>query len=140
MATTNVPAPTFGPTGFVAPAESDILAGVQADINAAFGGGLNPGLSTPQGQLASSMAAIIGESNDSFLAIANGVDPAFATGRTQDAIARIYFLSRNPSLPTVLQVQCNGLAGVVIPVGATITDNSGNTYSCTTQGTIQASG
>src|SRR6266849_4859937 len=137
---TNVPAPTFSTTGFTAPAEADVLAGVTLDINAAFGGGLNPGLSTPQGQLASSMSAIIGESNDAFIALANGVDPAFAAGRMQDAIARIYFLERNPSLPTVIQVQCNGLGGVVIPVGATVSDSSGNTYACTTQGTIPASG
>ena len=36
---TSVPPPTFGPKGFIAPSEADILAGVQADINAAFGGG-----------------------------------------------------------------------------------------------------
>jgi hypothetical protein len=37
--TTNVPGITFGPTGFVAPAEQDVLTGVQADIDQAFGGG-----------------------------------------------------------------------------------------------------
>src|SRR5580693_2259582 len=98
--TTNVPPITFGPTGFQAPADSDILAGVQADIDAAFGGGLNPGLSTPQGQLASSQAAIISEANATFLYQANQVDPSYASGRMQDAIGRIYFLQRNPALPT----------------------------------------
>ena len=140
MPTTNVPGPTLGPTGFTAPSEASILTGVQADINAAFGGGLNPGLSTPQGQLASSMAAVLGNVNSDFLGLANGVDPAFAAGRMQDGIARIYFLSRNPSLPTVIQVQCNGATGVVIPVGATVTDVAGNTYSCTTAGTIASTG
>ena len=52
--TTSVPQPTFGATGFQAPAESDILAGVLADMSAALGGNLNTALSTPQGQLASS--------------------------------------------------------------------------------------
>lgn len=137
---TNVPTPTFGATGFVPPAEAAILAGVQADINAAFGGGLNQSLETPQGQLASSMAAIIGNTNDQFIAQANGVDPNFASGRFQDAIARIYFLQRNPSLPTTINVVCAGLAGVIIPVGALIQDNGGNTYSCTTQGTIASTG
>ena len=33
-----------------------------ADINAAFGGGVNPSLSTPQGQIASSDTAIIADS------------------------------------------------------------------------------
>ena len=54
---TSVPTATFGPQGFVAPAEADILAGVQADFTTAFGGNLNPALNTPQGQIASSMTA-----------------------------------------------------------------------------------
>jgi len=57
----SVPEPTFGENGFVIPSENDVLSGALADINAAFGGGLNLALSTPQGQLASSFAAIIGE-------------------------------------------------------------------------------
>ena len=50
---TNVPSPTFGPNGVVIPSENAVLTGVQADINTALGGGVNPQLSTPQGQLAS---------------------------------------------------------------------------------------
>lgn len=137
---TNVPAPSFTATGFVAPAESAILAGVQADINAAFGGTLDQSLTTPQGQLAVSEAAIVGDANNQFLALANGVDPAFASGRMQDAIGRLYFLTRLAAQPTVLQIACVGLSGVVITVGAQIQDSSGNIYACTTQGTIPTSG
>jgi len=143
MPTTNVPGPTFGPTGFIAPSEAAILAGVIADIVAAFaaaGFTLNPALDTPQGQLASSMAAIIGNVNDTFVAITNQVDPAYASGRMQDAIARIYFLERNPSQSTVLQVTCVGAVGVVIPVNALIQDGSGNLYACTEAGTIPGGG
>src|ERR1700761_9072410 len=110
--TTSVPSLTFGDTGFVPPSESSILAGVQADYNAAFGGNLNPALSTPQGQLAQSSAAIIGDCNDNFLLLANNVDPAYASGRMQDAIGRIYFISRIAAQPTALQVACVGLQGV----------------------------
>lgn len=138
---TNVPSPAFGPTGFVAPPESAILAGTLADINQAFGGVLDQSLTTPQGQLATSEAAIIGNANNQFLELANGVDPAFAAGRMQDAIGRIYFIERNPAQPTVLQIACNGLAGVVIPANnALIQDQSGNIYNCTTTATIPASG
>jgi len=126
--TTNVPAPTFGPRGFVAPSEPDILAGRTADINQAFGGGLNPALNTPQGQLASSDAAIIGQANSDFTALANGVDPAFAEGRMQDAIARIYFLTRKPAEPTTVQAKCIGLAGVIIPAGSKAQATDGNIY------------
>lgn len=135
--TTNVPAPSFGPTGFVAPAESAILAGRQADFNQAFGGNLNPSLNTPQGQLEQSDTAIIGDANNQFLALANGVDPAYAAGRMQDAIGRIYFIERNPDLPSVLQIVCNGLAGVVIPAtSALIQDSAGNIYVCSATVTI----
>jgi len=137
---TNVPAPTFGPNGFIAPDESVVLAGVQADINLAFGGNLNPALSTPQGQLASSEAAIIGESNNQFVALTNQFDPAYATGRYQDGLARIYFLERNPALPTSLQIACVGGLNVPIPVGALIWDEDGNIYSCLQAGMIPAGG
>lgn len=138
--TTNVPAPTLGPNGFAAPSEADILAGVQADLNAAFGGDLNPALTTPQGQLAQSQAAIIGDANDQLLALFNGVDPAFADGRMQDAIARIYFLERKPAVATVVTGRCSGLTGVVIPIGARAQDSAGNIYTATSTGTITGAG
>ncbi|WP_048996451.1 baseplate J/gp47 family protein [Burkholderia multivorans] len=137
---TNVPSVQFNTTGVVLPAEADILSGVQADINSAFGGGVNPALNTPQGQLAQSFAAIIGDKNNQIAEIANQVNPDYADGRWQDAIGRIYFLDRNPAQPTVLQVTCVGLSGTVIPVGATVSDANGNLYACTTAGTIPAGG
>jgi uncharacterized phage protein gp47/JayE len=138
--TTNVPGVTFGPTGFVAPSEQDVLAGMQADIDAAFGGGLNPALETPQGQLASSMTAITGNANDTFVNLANQFDPAFAAGRFQDALGRIYFIERNPALPTVVQATCTGLAGVPIPAGALARAQDDSIYVCTEAGTIPQSG
>lgn len=137
---TNVPAPTFGATGFTAPLESQVLAGVTADLNAAFGGNLNPDPTTPQGQLAASLTAIIGNCNDTFLFYTQQVDPAFATGRMQDAIARIYFLTRIAAQSTALQVACIGGVGVVIPAGALVVDPANNAYACTSGGTIPASG
>lgn len=140
MATTAVPPPVLTPVGFQAPLEFDILDGVAADWNAALGGNLNPGLNTPQGQIESSEAAIIGQANNVFLAIANGVDPAYASGRMQDAIGRIYFLTRNPAQPTVVAATCVGLFGVVIPLGALAQAADGNLYSCTEPGVIPVGG
>ena len=146
-ATTNVPRPVYSDLGYQAPAETEILAGAQADINAAFGGVLNFTTSTggrtnstPQAQLATSEAAILGFVNDTFLKFTNQVDPAFSAGRMQDAIARIYFLERIPSASTVLQVSCVGLAGVSIPVGASIQDDAGYLYQCTAAGVIGSGG
>ena len=87
----------FPPTGPVVPTEAEILVGVQEDINAAFGGNLNPNLETPQGQLATSQSAIIAANYAAFINLANNFDPAYASGRFQDAIGRFYFLTRNPA-------------------------------------------
>lgn len=141
MAVSSVPTPTFGPNGFVAPDESAILGGVQADMNAAFGGDMDPGLDTPQGQLATSETAMVGNANDIFVKLTNQVDPAYADGRMQDAIARIYFLERNPAQPTVVEALCTGLQGVVIPVGSLAQNNTdGNLYICTQAGVIGLDG
>lgn len=132
----SVPHATFGPTGFIAPAEQDVFAGVFADIDAACGGGLNPALETPQGQLATSWTANIADKNDQFLALTNGVDPALATGRMQDAIARIYFIQRLPAQSTSVQALCTGQVRVIIPIGALAAATDGNLYSCIAGGSI----
>jgi len=138
--TTNVPPVEFTPAGLVVPQESEILAGVQADYNEAFGGNLNPALNTPQGQLASSTAAIVADANAEFAEFVNQVNPDTADGFMQDAIARIYFLQRSPGAPTNVACQCVGNFGTVIPVGAQAQDTSGNRYVCTDGGTIPVSG
>lgn len=143
---TSVPSPQFTSTGFVAPSSQAVLAGVIADIQAAFGNQLNLSaadtdtLTTPQGQLAVSMAAIITNTYQLFQLYTQLLDPAYSFGRYQDALARLYFLERDPAEPTTLSVVCSGLTGVTISVGALIQDTSGNLYSCTGSGSIGASG
>lgn len=140
MATSQVPRVQFTPEGLVLPEESEILAGVQADMDSAFGGGLNPALETPQGQLASTTTAIIGDKNSEFASYVNQVDPAFAAGRMQDAIGRIYFIDRKPGTATTVIATCMGLTGVTIPVGARAQAVDGNIYVCTQAGIIPSSG
>jgi hypothetical protein len=141
MSGTNVPSATFGPSGFIAPSEQAILTGREADILAAFNGTLNMALETPQGQIASSDTAIIGDCNNQFLALANGVDPRFATGRLQDGIGYIYFQNRLPAEPTAVTVLCYGATGTVIPAGGPLAnDASGNLYSNSSAVTISSSG
>lgn len=137
---TSVPAIKLTQTGLVLPQESAILAGVQKDIDQAFGGGVNPALETPQGQLAQSTTAIIGDANDAFAEFVNQVDPDFADGKMQDAIARIYFIDRKPSAPTAVQCVCTGIEGTLISVGAKAKDTSGNIYICTQAGRIPSGG
>ena len=137
---TNVPAITWVNGSPVLPAELDILAGVQADINAAFGGGVNPSLQTPQGQIAQSETAIIGEKNNEIAYIANQVNPSMASGIWQDAIGEIYFITRIPGAGTVVTATITGAVGTVIPVGAVAQDNSGYLYSAIETVTIPSTG
>jgi len=137
---TSVPQITWVNGSPVLPAELDILAGVQADINAAFGGGVNPSLQTPQGQIAQSETAIIGDKNSEIAYIANQVNPAMASGIWQDAIGYIYFITRIPGAGTVVQATLTGAVGTVIPAGAVAKDTSGYLYNLTDTVTIPSSG
>lgn len=143
---TAVPQVSFGANGFQAPTTAQVLTGVIADIQAAFGGTLNlsidnmASLGTSQGQLATNMTGSIVNANNTFLVQSTQTDPAYAFGRWQDAIARLYDIERDPSEPTALQIACNGAQNVVIPVNATVRDQSGNIYQCTQLGAITASG
>jgi len=144
----SVPPINWAPSGPAVPDESAILDGIFADTNAAFGGNMNvtnadgsPNVKTPQGQLASSVTAIIGAKNDDILEVVNGVDPDLSDGRFQDAIGRIYFIDRNPAEPTSVTATCSGLVNTPIPVGAKAQSSTdGNIYLCTQAGVIPASG
>jgi hypothetical protein len=134
--TTSVPAIQFTPQGLILPNDTDILAGVQEDINYAFGGGVNPDLRAPQGQLASSEAAIISDKDAQIAEVVNQMDPQYSSGRFQDAIGRIYFLTRKPATSTVAACVLTGLIGTPIPAGTLAQDTSGNTYALTAPVTI----
>lgn len=140
MATTNVPSIQFTPTGVVLPAESAILAGVQTDMNTAFGGGMSLSLSSPQGQIAQSDTAIIGDKNNQIAYIVNQVDPNYAEGRFQDAIGQIYFMERIAASGTLVAATCVGLSGTVIPGGSLAQDTSGNQYASLSDATIPSGG
>lgn len=140
MTVSSVPSIEFTAAGLVIPNESAVLAGVQADMDAAFGGGLNPGLETPQGQLASSQAAVIADKNAEIALVVNQVDPQYADGRFQDAIGRIYFLTRKGATSTSVQATVTGPIGGIVTAGTLMRDTSGNTYAATGAITIGPTG
>jgi len=125
---TSVPPIQWTPEGVVLPTDAAILAGRQEDIDNAFGGGVNPALETPQGQIASSDSAIISDKNSAIAYIANQVDPLYAEGRFQDAIGRIYFMTRQAATSTVVIATIGGLPGTYIPAGILALDTSENIY------------
>ena len=138
--TTSVPRPNWTDRGFVARSQVEILAGVLADLQACFGGNLNPALETPQGQIASTETAVVWDTQNQFSLLTQNVDPAYASGRMQDAIGRIYFMQRYPALPTTVEATCRGLQGVQIPAGVLARAIDGNYYTATQNGTIGPDG
>ncbi len=140
---TSVPFPSLGPNGYLLPDTAQVLAGATADLNAAFGGNLNFTTqsgsvtnATPQAQIVATETALLNNSFALFALFCNLVDPAYSSGRMQDAIGRIYYITRIPSQPTVQPCLCSGLNGVVIPVGAIAQDTAGNLWVAQQQGTI----
>lgn len=129
--TTNVPLPSFGTAGLITPSEQQVLNGVMADWQAAYssvGKTMNTQLATLQGQMISSEAFMISAFFGALSQLIAMVDPATATGAFQDALGRIYFLTRqlatNASIPNVVIA---GVPGQTLAAGALAisqTDNS----------------
>jgi uncharacterized phage protein gp47/JayE len=140
MTGTSVPAIQWTPNGLVLPTDAAILAGVQSDQQAAFGGNMSTSLTSPQGQLAQSLAAVISDKNAQIASIASQVDPANAQGVWQDGIGAIYFMKRIAASGTVVSATCYGLTGTVIPVGSIAQDAAGNQYQSLAPGVIGSSG
>lgn len=124
----HVPPVRFTPQGLQIPTETEVLNGVLADFNDAFGGGLNLNLETPQGQLASSLAAVIADKNNVIAELINQIHPEYAEGVMQDAIAQIYFLQRKPATDSAVVCEFVGLPGTQIPQGFIVQDAAGNQW------------
>lgn len=138
--TTAVPAVTFSKTGLLVPDEVDILNGRLADFSTALGSSMGTSLTSPQGQLAMSDAAIIADKNDQLLAIANQVNPDYSSGRFQDAIGRIYFIDRIGATGTTVTGTCSGLVDTLIPAGSMVQDDTGYLFISLSDATIGATG
>lgn len=104
----------IGPPGPVMPDSAAVLEAVQGDWRAALGDNLNVNPATPQGQLMASQAAAIQDKNAQLLYLASQFNPEQAEGIYQDALAKVYFLERNPARSTVVAIACMGLPGTVI--------------------------
>ena len=121
MTTSNVPQPTFTQTGLQLAGEQAILAGVQADQVAAFaqaGKTLSTELTTPQGQIASSESFIVAAWQALFAQLIANTDPLTSSGVFQDALGRIYFMTRKPAVAaTIPGVILTGTPGVLAAAG-----------------------
>ncbi len=132
--TTNVPLPTFSASGLSVPTEPEVLTGVLGDWVDAFalsGKALNTELTTPQGQLAQSQAYMLTVLNAGLLQIINGVDPATSSGRFQDALGRIYFLTRQAATYATVQAVVTGVVGSTLPAGSQASSSDGTIWETT---------
>lgn len=141
---TNVTPLEIASNGVNLPEESEILEGVIQDFKNAFGDKLKfenaSGeflLSTPQGQLVTSIAAIISDRNRLLAHYVNQVDPNYAVGRMQDGIGRIYFIERKRATYTTVVGRCFGVANTVIPTGTKVKDTQGNVFISSIDATIK---
>lgn len=125
----HVPPVRFTPQGLQIPTETEVLNGVLADFNDAFGGSLNLNLETPQGQLASSLAAVIADKNNVIAELVNQIHPEYGEGVMQDAIAQIYFLQRKHATDSAVVCEFVGLPGTQIPQGFIVQDAAGNQWA-----------
>lgn len=111
--------------GLQVPETDKILAFVQEEFKKVFGNDINLDPSSPQGQLITSLAAMIVTKNTELLKLANQFNPLTAQGAFQDALGKIYFLDRKVAQPTIVLCECKGLIGTVIPANAIVESADG---------------
>ena len=126
--------------GIEAPEVDQIISGLWDMFVGAFGEDLNTDMSTPQGQLVTSLAAIISDANNQLISVINQFDPLYAQGVWQDAIGYIYFMTRKKATHSTAQLKAIGLSGVVISEGFQFLDENGVLWETTKANVIGVSG
>lgn len=135
-----IPKPTVTDKGIIAPSSEEVLQGLWTMFITAFGSDIAQVLNTPQGQISTSLTASFRDRDDQMIQLMNQLDPQYATGIWQDAIAKLYFLTRQGATRSRAQVTFFGLAGSIIPQGFQLQDQAGNIWSLLTQATILPTG
>lgn len=136
---------TFDPaTGLTVDSAADVLAQIENDWRNAFSGGGLPPLdvdpATPAGQLIAAQAALVHAKDTELLYLAQQFNPETAEGRWQDALGKIYFLTRKTAEPTVVECTCTGLYNTVIPAGSIVQSADGHQLASIDAAIIPASG
>ena len=135
MPGTNVPLPVFSPTGLTTYGEQAILAGVQTDYVQAFalnGKALVTDLTTPQGQLMQSQAYMVAAFQAALAQLVANVDPLTSAGAYQDALGRIYFLTRQAATYATVAASVSGIPGNTLPSGSQVISSDGTVWASQT--------
>lgn len=102
---------------------------------------LNTEPETPAGQLIDSQTAAIVDKDNEVLFLANQFNPLTAEGIWQDALGKIYFLTRKVAQTSEALCLCTGLAGTVIAQGSRIKSSAdGLEWRCAATVTIPLGG
>lgn len=128
-----IPSIEFTDNGLVVPTREAITAGLWTIMRTAFGSDLNEDDRTSQGQLVTSLTAIIQDRDNATVEMGNNFDPRYSTGIFQEGIGAIYFLERKESTRSVARLDVVGIAGTVIPKGWLIVDDAGNEWETPSQ-------
>lgn len=141
----------FNPdTGFEVTETSDLRDQIATEWQNAFKENgkplLNTDPETPQGQIIDSQVASVAQKDAEVLYLAQQFDPRTAEGRFQDALLKIYFLTRKPAIKSSAVCTLTGRAGTQITAGAIIQSTVDDTQwalnedvTITGNGTVQAS-
>ena len=121
--------------GIKAPPTNEVIDGVWEMFKKAFGKDINTAMNTPQGQLVTSLAAIITDERNQMINLLNQFDPRYAQGIWQDGLGYIYFMTRKHATHSSVEIVLTGLTGTTIAAGTLFNDVNGNTWQ-TTQKTI----
>lgn len=135
-----IPALQITKNGIIAPTTQEVIAGMWELMKSIFGDKLTQEMATPQGQLVTTLSAIIVNERNQLVQLANQFDPRYADGVYQDALAYIYFIARKQATRSVVQLTFNGLSGVEIPKGYQVIDDNKNLWETTGDATIQDNG
>lgn len=102
---------------------------------------LNVDASTPQGQLIDSQTAAIVDKDNQILYLSNMFNPLTAEGVWQDALAQIYFITRQSAIASSAVCTCTGRKGTVIEAGAIIENvDTAEQWQCVEAVTIPTGG
>lgn len=133
------------PNGIKVPQASEIKESLQEIFTNALGTDLSLDDSTPQGNIIDGIAEQKQLDNAQILYFMNQLNPSFADGKWQDALASIYFIQRKQATNSVVSCICVGLPGTVlngVSSGnpALAQSINGDIFQCLVGGTIPSSG
>lgn len=131
-----IPNIQFTAQGIEAPTREAVTNGLWDMMRQAFGPNITRDARTPQGQLVTSLTAVITDRDSQFIELANNFDPRYSFGKFQEALGAIYFLSRSEATRSVVTLEFTGLAGNVVPIGAQVQDDNGNIWETTQTGEV----